>query len=66
MVVVKSCDVLGISIIDLWVPASLGSGAHSQPVVTILHLMGVLASAEQLEEMGDVVIRVPSGGPRVL
>lgn len=47
---------MGISFIDLWVPASLGSGAHSQSAVTILHLLGVLASAEQLEEMGDVII----------
>lgn len=58
----------------LWASQSLTSGfqpvrglrAHDQHVVTILHLLGVLASAEQLEETGDIVFRVPLGGPRIL
>lgn len=46
------------------VPASLGSGAYSQPVVTILHLLGVSFCSINPEEMGGCQHPVPSGGPR--
>ena len=60
-------DVLGISIINLLVPTSLGSSACGQNIVTILYLGrggGILVSAEQLKDMHQIVIYIPLGGTR--
>ena len=44
--------------------SSLGSMCCGQHVVTIIHQLRVLVSAEQLKDMSPVVIYIPSGGSR--
>ena len=53
-------DVSGIS--TFWFQPVWGLHACGQHEVTILHLVGVLVSTEQLKDMHEIVIYPPSGG----
>ena len=62
-------DILGVSIINLLVPTSLESASYGQHVVTVIYLDGggrALDSAEQLEDMHQIVIYTLWGGTRTL